>query len=362
MSPILDASYEDRDLDYVRFRPSPTDDRIAMTVTRSTIADRDELIQMRTDMDEYDDDLLDIFTLRRIVAALRSNSMSLALEAFDAAILPGPPWRTKESDFRLPIFVALSLGVEESEIVARADRAAPVVQAAVSRDLETMSRVSDMSMVGAIEVQSSHGLGVLHLPRSAVSADNMWLAGASIIHSGSPIVHSTSDEAPSVNLAALTVDIADAVDAAGMITGPIAVSALAALWFSENPSATFVPTHGCLGFTVATESHANVFVDITVAELPMDIDAGELAQLAISNDMLDERAMATSRGSTLVLVTPAPLYSEDLVGDNALGDEDPDEDGEEHAEAEVAAPAGAISLQDLVTIAQGVLVREIDRV
>lgn len=361
MPPILDASYEDRDLDYVRFRPSPTDDRIAMTVTRSTIAERDELIQMRMDMDEYDDDLLDIFTLRRIVAARRSNSMSLALEAFDAAILPGPPWRTKGSDFRLPIYVALSLGVDESQIVTRTDRAAPIVQAAVSRDLETMSRVSDISMVGAIEVQTSHGLGLLHLPRNAVGADNMWLAGASIIHSGSPIVHSTSDEAPSVNLAAVTVDIADAVDAAGMITGPIAISALAALWFSESPSATFVPTHGCLGFTVATKRDANVFVDITVAELPPDIDADELAQLAISNDMLDERALATSRGSTLVLVTPAPLYSEEFVRGDVLDDDD-DGDDEDHTEAGVAAPTGAISLQDLVTIANGVLEQEIDRV
>ena len=362
MTPILDASYEDRDLDYVRFRPSPTDDRIAMTVTRSTIAERDELIQMRMDMDEYDDDLLDIFTLRRIVAARRSNSMSLALEAFDAAILPGPPWRTKESDFRLPIFVALSLGVVESQIITRVDRAAPVVQAAVTRDLETMSRVSDISMVGAIEVQTSHGLGLLNLPRSAVSADNMWLAGASIIHSGSPIVHSNSDEAPSVNLASVTVDIADAVDAAGFITGPIAVSALAALWFSENPSATFVPTYGCLGFTVSTQSDAHVFVDVTVAELPPDIDADELAQLATSNDMLDERAMATSRGSTLVLVTPAPLYSEDFARGDVLDGADTDGDDEDHIEEDVSAPTSAISLQDLVTIAQGVLGQEIDRV
>jgi hypothetical protein len=365
VSPLLGAPYEDRDLDLVRFQPTPIDDQISMVVVRSSVASDDELDRMRAEMDADDVALLDIFATRRSVAAWRSNSISLALEALDATILPPGMSRSPNHDFRFVLYMANMVGVSDTEVDARIEKTTKNARTALERALDSIGRATDMSQIGYVEVKTSHGLGVLHLSRSQAQTDAQWLIGASIIHSGSPIVHSSVDDiAPSVNLASLAVDIADAVDVTGVPTGPINVASLAAQWFSESPSASFVPTHGCLNFSVATNGVDDGYIDIFVAELPEDIDPSELAQLATSNDLLDERIVATSRGAVLVVMCPAPFDSDDSIefpedsGDDADVDLDTDTGADDEVSSAVDTASGP-TLADLLAIAEVVLKREV---
>lgn len=365
MSPLLNAPYEERDLDLVRFRASLTDDKISMVVARSSVASDDELRRMREEMDADDVGLLDIFALRRSVAAWRSGSMGLSLDALDAVVLPPGASRSVNHDFRFVLYVALVVGVSEADIDARVGKTTRNARTAIERDLDSLQRATDVSQLGFVEVHSSYGLGVLRLSRTQSQTDPQWLEGASIIHSGAPIVHSPIDEAaPSVNLASLVVDIADAVDASGVLTGPIDVASLAARWFSEAPSASFVPTHGCLSFTVTTGENDG-YVDVFVAELPTDIDPAELAQLATSNDLLDERVEATSRGAVIVLVCPAPFGVGEIDGlenfeDDTESDHDDDATNESlSADGRSDSPHRGPSLSELLAVADQVLAREV---
>jgi hypothetical protein len=306
---FADVGYNERDLDLVRFRPSTVDDAVAAYVTRFTVADEDERARVRQSIDRTDVDTLWSFSQRRSVAAWRTHSIPLALEAIDARCVTEYLSAQTRSDARFALYVAREIGATDDLIFSRVELfATRTLLHDLDRDLDALSRVTELSQVGYVDVQTSHGLGVL--PVTPLAADPASSgASAFTLWRTAPILHSAGAPfAPTINVVAIAADLADRCDAASLSTGAIVMTPLAAQWFTENPSMTFIPTLGCVSFVVATSPDGTDVVEVYVSELPEETDATELATMATANDLLTERVVATARGRVLVLLAPEPEF------------------------------------------------------
>jgi hypothetical protein len=113
---------------------------------------------------------------------------------------------------------------------------------------------------------------------------------------------------PKTNLAQLTVNLADALDASGrVVTNPISQDQLAATSFSLTSSGSYLPTAGCLSFTADGADSGPSFTAF-VAELPDDADVAALAEAAA--DTNDQAAFC--EGRRLIMLSPQPSFDENV--------------------------------------------------
>ncbi|HVB71862.1 MAG TPA: hypothetical protein VND83_10255 [Acidimicrobiales bacterium] len=311
--------------DLVRFRPHATDDAVAGIVRTVTAEGQQACEEFRRQLGDADLQTLRQFAVRRAVLARRQTSLSPIYESLDAfALLPrvkDVPW---DSWVKADLFLARSQGGDPDLIDRRFQDVAS--EDAVARwhvALEAMNRVEVLSQCRVAEVTTTYGAGMLELINYADSPGGF---------SRAPALGFTAPYDPTTNLAQLAVTLADSLDATGDVqTGPITQDQLAATSFSLHTSGSYLETLGCLSFVAQSVSSGPSYT-VYVAEFSEDAD--------VDLDVLVHAASATNGQSALgqayrlVLLSPQPIFDEELDDGEVDSDGDDDDDRGEDIESE----------------------------
>ena len=289
--------------EFVRFRDHPNDEVVASAVRQVGALGSEACETFRRLANKDTTATLGLFAMRRVLAARRRASLSLALEATDAfALLPtlnDVPW---ESWLKADLWVARSLGgdldaiSQRFEDLAHGDHAARFDVAA-----ESMNRVPDLATCHIAEVTTTYGTGFV---------ETLVYRGApsfGVFGAPSRLGNNEIDFAPTTNLAQLAASLADALDATGkVVASPIGQDQLVATSFSLAIAGSYVPSAGCLSFVADSDGNAPSF-SVFVAELDEDEDVEELAKEAEATN--DQRALF--EGRRLIVMSALPSFDDD---------------------------------------------------
>jgi len=182
--------------------------------------------------------------MRRTLHGRRQSSLGLIYEAIDGfALLPrldDVPW---DSWLKAALFEARSLGADFAMIARRfADMASATAVARLGVAAEAMNRIDDLSQCRIAEVSTSHGIGFVETLIFRDTAARGLLGG---LYGAPRMTDHQVEYGPKTNLAQLTVNLADALDASGtVVTNPISQDQLAATSFSLTTSGSYLPTAG----------------------------------------------------------------------------------------------------------------------
>lgn len=318
LSPFAGLDYEPTDDDLVRFRDTRVDGQmsnIVRSIADSLEGHRDDV---RRAFHDDDVDTLRLFARRRLLTALRTRASRGTDDALDAYALmvseTDVPWETW---FKATLVVARSLDADLDLLRARFDEVAPprcAQRAHVA--FEAVSRVEHLNQCHVIEVTTHYGAGLLEATVVREANDPTWGGITAIPVS---LGQYQVGYAPSVNLAQVAVECADALEVVpGVTCSSIRQEQLVATTFDLVTAGSYVDSLGCLGLFVDVAPSGPHFA-LNVAEVGSEdydgvhYDAGDLAQeLAEAADALEEQA-AMAWGACVIVLSALPDFSEDAT-------------------------------------------------
>jgi hypothetical protein len=315
MSALDAVTYEDRDVDLVRFRPSDQDGVFAAILADFLARGPAERDVLRRDLDEADLEKVSLFSLRRALSATRTLSSAAALEALDAQLLSGacatgvPP-----AEMKVALYAYRSIGNDPETLADRFDDAR--AGEALALALDALTRVSSWAEIGFAPVTTHYGSGLLALPRPRgwnSGGSGAWGGGfaALPVLSFAPVLH--DDEPgfePRGNLAALAVRLADDLERAGWSPRPMLVEGLASSWFDPEAPHGYVPSNACVTFSVGREGSGIDPLGVWVAELEETDELDDLVAAANDPELSGGLTLAAGRGGRLVLLAATPSFDD----------------------------------------------------
>ena len=315
LSPFAGLTYDARDEDLVRYRSHSTDDTLSLSV-RSIFDSLDERRgDVRRAMTEQDDELVVLFARRRALSARRESSLRCVSDALDAYALlsreDDVPW---ESWFKATLFIGRDLGLDLEEARQRfASGATPGLARRADVAFDALARISEISQCHVVEVSTTYGTGLFETTVVRDPGVKSWGGITGIpVSLGQYAVR----YAPRTNLAQLCVDVADALDATGLvITSPLHQDQLVAATFDLVESGSYLDSLGCLGFYadgLEGEPTFSVVVGEVASEEYDDVryEAHALAhELGEAADAIIEQS-AFSTGPCVVVASALPDFDE----------------------------------------------------
>jgi hypothetical protein len=248
--------------------------------------------QVRAALTQEAQETLHLFAHRRVVLGRRTSNVAYFHQALSAlSLLPTVddiPWSTW-------FLAALFLGdyADDSDIVnlfEGSQTAGGIRCATLQRSLKNGCSLAQCHLV---EVSTTYGIGMLELPHPEDIPAGGYLSA--------PIIdRDDARYAPTVNLAQVAVDVADALDKLERTT----TSNLEFLRL-EFGTVSAKNVLGCLRFCAFFE---NVAADVYVGEMRFERDATILA-----NDVSQGEGVAISKGNVLILFMPQPNFNDDEV-------------------------------------------------
>ncbi len=316
-SPFTGLAYDARADDLVRYVDLAIDDQLSLLV-RSIV---DSLEQHRADarrrLSEEDRDLLAVFARRRALHAQRTTSPRALSDALDAySLMPleyDVPW---ESWFKCTLVIAREVGLDLVEAQARFLDVAPAASATRARvAFDAMARIESLAQCHVIAVHTSYGPGLLE---TTVVRDQGVASWGGITGQPVSLGQFQVAYAPTTNLAQLTVDIADALEASGLVTcSSIRQDQLVATTFDLVTPGSYVDSLGCLNF-FADSLRDSASFSVHVAEVGTEEHDGvlfeaqdlsrELAEAA--DDIEEQSALAT--GPCVVVLSALPAFDDEV--------------------------------------------------
>jgi hypothetical protein len=297
-----DITYETQASDFIRFRDDGADASIGAIVRAVSAEDRNSCAEFRRGLDDADG--LEVFTRRRVLQGRRQSSLSPLYEALDGfALLPSSeqvPW---DSWFSAALLLACSMGGDVDTIARRfVDLSSDATSARFAVALDAMDRVQSLEQCRLVEVSTNYGVGFVETMVFRAVPGGLYRAPTLGLNQ---IAYH-----PTTNLAQLAASLADRLDGADVVTGPIGQDQLAATSFAMTTAGSYLATTGCLSF-VAEIGAGDAFT-VFVAELPEDADVVTLAESASTTN--DQTCVHDQ--SRLVLFSPQPSFDDD--GDVAI--------------------------------------------
>jgi hypothetical protein len=278
------------DGEFVRFVSDVGDDRVAEIVQSTELFDEVSRRELRTLItDEAKWSLLRLGR-RRVVLGERTSNVSYFHQALSAfSLLPTVddiPWRTWFVGAVLlgdyandPDIVSLF----EGPFTAGGERCA-----SIQRSLKNGGALAHCHLA---RVDTSYGVGMIELPTPEVVTGRSWT---------NPIQHDDALYAPTINLAQITVDAADAFDQIdGTRTSIIDFVQLA------DGATGMARNRGCLHFTAMMPDET---LDVSVAEMMTAAEASDFRASFTSDE-----AYVVTNGAVVVLFMEQPSFDEDEV-------------------------------------------------
>ena len=314
LSPLAGLHYDERDGDLVRFRSHELDERLA-TMVRGVVDGLEERRDdLRAALDDEGLDLLSLYAQRRVVSARRVASPRALSDALDAyTVMPrlrDVPW---ESWFKAALVIGRDLGLDLDELHQRfVEIAVDEVARRAAVAFDAVERIARLAECHVIEVSTSYGVGLFE---SAVVRDQNTGGLGGITQGPVTLGQFQWSYSPTTNLAQLCVDVADALDASGLVvTSAIRQEQLVATSFDLVASGSYLDSLGCLGF-FADGLEGQPSFSVTVAEVASEehydttYDADDLAaELAEAADEIEEQA-ALASGPRVVVLAALPDFS-----------------------------------------------------
>ena len=277
--------------DLVRFRADDGDNAVAAMVQASELYDDETRAALRMLLTSNSKEILALFARRRILLGRRTSNATYfgqALAAF--SLLP----KVKDVPWNTWLLAAVFLGgySNDSDVVALYG-GPDSPGGSLCRSIQaSLAHGGSLDMCHLREVNTTYGAGMIELPLPHDVAARSW--------SRAPIIdRDDATYSPTINLAQLAVDVADALDQlAGTQTTALAFSRL------STGSTPFVPTLGCLH---CYAMRGSTTFDVYVAELQSDADARRL-----SDEISDDQGTAVSNGATVVVFLIEPNFDDEV--------------------------------------------------
>jgi hypothetical protein len=320
LSPFAGLRYDDHDDDLVRFRDNPIDDRLSVTGRSLFDALEERRDEVRSTLDDEEHDLLLLFARRRVVSARRSGSLRAITDALDAyALLPhenSVPW---ESWFKATLFIGRDAGLDLDDAHQRfVDGASEPTAQRADVAFDALARIDSLAQCHVIEVNTTYGPGLIETTVVRDQNQRSW-GGLT----GQPVTlgQYQVEYAPTTNLAQLTVSIADALDASGLVTcTSIRQDQLVGATFDLVTSGSYLESLGCLSFFADGVDDQPTFA-VVVAEVGSEehfdvhYDALDLAEeLAVAADDIEDQS-ALAHGPCVIVLSALPSFDETASDD-----------------------------------------------
>jgi len=274
----------------VRFKPDVRDDRVAEIMQSTELFGEVSRRELRTLITDDAKSSLRRLGRRRVVLGERTSNVSYFHQALSAfSLLPTVddiPWRTWFVGAVLlgdyandPDIVSLF----EGPFTAGGERCA-----AIQKSLKNGGSLAHCHLA---RVDTSYGTGMIELPTPEDLSGRSWT---------NPIQHDDALYAPTINLAQIAVDAADAFDEMpGTRTSTIDFVQLA------DGATGMVRNRGCLHFTATMPDET---LDVSVAEMMTVAEANDFR----ANFTSDEAHVVTD-GAVVVLFMEQPSFDDDAV-------------------------------------------------
>jgi len=319
-SPFAGLAYDGRDDDLVRYHDLAVDDVLSRTV-RSIFDSLDQhRDEVRVNLSEDDRDLLAVFARRRTLHAHRAISPRALSDALDAyALMPleyDVPW---ESWFKATLFIGREIGLDLDDAQGRFLDGATTASASRARvAFDAMARIDTLRQCHVIAVSTTYGPGLLE---STVVRDQGVASWGGITGQPVSLGQFQVEYAPTTNLAQLTVSVADALEASGLVAcSSIRQDQLVAASFDLVTPGSYVDSLGCLNFFADSLNDGASF-SVHVAEVASEVhdgvrfEAADLTrELAEAADEIEEQS-ALATGPCVVVLSALPTF------DGEVGDE-----------------------------------------
>ena len=292
LKPFVDslASSEVVSDDFVRFRPDDADNRVADLVQSAELYDDVVRADLRGLLTNEAKDTLYLFGQRRVLLGRRTSNVSYYHQALAAfSLLPEVrdiPWITW-------FLAALILGEYANDPDVVALFGGPATEGGMRcQELQnSLENGGSLSQCHLREVETTYGQGIIELP---LPHD---LPG----HWSRPPMIGRDDAvyAPTINLAQLAVEVADALDRLeGTRTTALEFS------FLSTGTTTSIGTLGCLHCCAIKGNNA---IDVYVAELESESDAKQFVA-----HLSDDDGFVVRNGAELVLFSSQPSFDDNL--------------------------------------------------
>ncbi len=320
LSPFAGLDYVERDNDLVRFRDNPIDETLSTTVRSIFDALDERRDDARSALSADDRDLLTLFARRRALRALRDSSARALSDALDAyGLLPQVSDVSWESWFKATLVIGRDLGLDLDELHQRfVDGATTELSRRAAVAFDAVERITQLAECHVIEVATTYGVGLFEstVIRDQTATTLGGLTGRPVILGQFQVGY-----APTTNLAQLCVDVADALDATGLVaTTALRHDQLVGSTFDLVTSGTYLDSLGCLSF-FADGVEGQPSFSVQVAELATEehydttFAADDLAaELAEAADAIEEQA-ALATGPCVVVLSALPDFAEEASGE-----------------------------------------------
>jgi hypothetical protein len=274
----------------VRFVPDDGDDRVADIVQSTELFDEQSRCDLRTLITDEAKGSLRRLARRRVVLGERTSNVSYFHQALSAfSLLPTVddiPWRTW--------FVgAVLLGAyaNDPDIVALFEGPFTAGGERCSAIQKSLKNGGTLAHCHLARLETNYGVGMIALPTPEVVNSRSW---------NNPIEHDDALYAPTINLAQIAVDAADAFDKMdGTRTSVVDFAQLA------DGATGMVRNRGCLHFSAMMP---DVTLDVSVAEMMNVEDANDFCSSFDSDG-----AYVTSEGAVVLLFMEQPSFDDDVV-------------------------------------------------
>jgi len=274
--------------DFVRFVPDAGDDRVAEIVQSTELFDEVSRRELRTLITDDAKWSLRSLGSRRVVLGERTSNVSYFHQALSAfSLLPTVddiPWRTWFVGAILlgdyandPDIVSLF----EGPFTAGGERCASIQK--------SLKNGGSLAHCHLARVDTSYGIGMIELPTPEELPGRSWT---------NPVQRDDALYAPTINLAQIAVDVANAFDKMpGTKTTDFDFVQLA------DGATGMVRNRGCLHFTAMMPDQT---VDVSVAEMMTVAEASDFR-----GSFTSEEAHAVTDGAAVVLFMEQPSFDDD---------------------------------------------------
>lgn len=305
VSQLSETEYGVNPFDLVRFRADPADETIT-GIVRQVVADGAEGAELFRASPSESLDLIGTHALRRTLQARRQSSLAMAMDALDAyalvAVVADVPWATWVMG---ALYFARELG---GDVVMLHERFASIASARSSARfevaLDALRRVSDLSRCRLSEVSTTYGAGLVENPElSDMPGRGLYPSPA--------LGHERIGYEPRTNLAQLSVDVADALDATHLATSAeIVQDQLPTTLVPAARTGPYLRTSACLRF-MARAGESSFIAYVAELSDEEDQDVEELGESARGV----EGQLAVCDERRLIVMSPQPTFEDSASGD-----------------------------------------------
>lgn len=329
-SQLDDVNYEMRDYDLLRYLDSDVDEAmrgVVETLKSMSPAQRAAVVTQDSDVGY----MLQVYGERRTLYALRQNSLTTALEAFDARLVSSRSsfelWRR---DTLFSAYVAMSLGaLAESLLSASARLAHTDRDEAIANIVDNVERIDDLNDVGRLGVSTHYGLGILDIQIERHEP----LRGILSVYPTSPILTKSKEQFidSHVPLAKIAVALADEVETiSGVLAHDIRLYEFPVDAMRNAGLRMDVDVTTCMSLMLFNIDSAQDDFEVFVAELADETQVTELIDWVSQSTEASEFIAVCGSEAFIALLFAVPDLG--MASDEAL---DPSEfDGDELSERE----------------------------